>query len=1346
MKSTVRNIVNSESATPRRSFFKKPAEQSFFQNLQTKLTVGQPGDKYEVEADAMADKVVQRLQQPSVDAQIPFFQSFQGNTALQTKCDSCEEDVQTKENEYGVEATEAIQTNAFIADAPVLGIHDSESKVINTSPVISMNPNTAPTISKSEISQEEEVQTKEEEATGEEKVQLKCSSCEDDVQTKSSVLIQRKGGNASAGTVIESQLSSSKGSGSSLSEPTRNQMESSFGADFSNVKVHTDSNAIAMSQSLNAQAFTHGSDVYFNTGKYDTNSSDGQHLLAHELTHTIQQGAAIQKKEQISTTTPRIQRLFDFDLSSLNEYARYIPGWTLFTVLMGYNPLLGQAVERNAINVLDGLMGLVPLGTLIFNKLQEHNIIIDAYNWTMDLIGELDLTSESVVRTFEEAWEAMDFVRMDPFDYNVGVLTRKFSSLYNRVREFAFRVGDKVFTMIKEVLINTIKSLAAAIPGYTLLTKIIHFDPLTDTAVEATTADIIEEFLLMVGAEQELEKMKETGQLEETATWIDEQLAILDFSLEDITNAFVTAWEAFSPNDLLEPQAALERTVGIFAPFAIKVYTFGSNVVSKVFELIKKYLLGLLKEAANVVPGYHLLTVILEKDPFTEEHVPRTTENLIRGFMGLIPGGETQFQQMKESGAIGRLTDWLDAEVEALGLTWEYIKNMFLEIWDMFTIENLMNPEPAFVQVITRFGEPLGRLIRFVKRLVMKVIEIILELMNFPIDLIRNIIANAQSAFEDIKRDPIGFLKNILRAIKEGFSLFFSNIGAHLLNGITSWLFGQLGEAGITPPADFSFQSILGLVFQILGVTTDRIMEKVAARIGPERMERLRGMADTAMGVWSFVSDVMQRGPVAIWEKIQEKLSTLWDTVLGSIKQWIMTTIIAQVTVRLLSMLDPTGIMAVINGCVAFYNAVQSFIEYLREMLEIVNSFVAGVAEIARGSVNSAAQFLEGALSQAMPIAIGFLANQVGLGSIGRRIGEMITNVREMIDEALDWLVDKAVSAGEGLVNMITGGNNTSESDPAVADGNTPSHGDWRETFTNASGETHTLRVLEKGGQSVLIINPTPIQEATTFLNSAIVNQQDPQVISAKRLAEHINWQLHQSNTREDQSVRDEVDANIDKLAAMLSRIRISSGMLPTGRSRTDAIPIAWYKDTSSDYPPTVTLEDGLGNIQTFSFQGGVQQFILDENKLRGRRGGTLSTVLDGLYSTGELPGGFPKYYVELGLNSRYLVREGSVLTKSGSYRNVFAGRYQRAFRGVLIEHGYAGSGWDADHVQDLQFGGPDDFMNLWPLNSAINQSSLRFADQSVDYLDDNGNLVTTNLFDENLRNRYFIVDRFQHF
>jgi hypothetical protein len=68
-------------------------------------------------------------------------------------------------------------------------------------------------------------------------------------------------------------------------------MESGFGADFSGVHVHTDNNAAQMNQQLGARAFTHGSDIYFNQGEYQPATSTGDHLLAHELTHTVQQGA-----------------------------------------------------------------------------------------------------------------------------------------------------------------------------------------------------------------------------------------------------------------------------------------------------------------------------------------------------------------------------------------------------------------------------------------------------------------------------------------------------------------------------------------------------------------------------------------------------------------------------------------------------------------------------------------------------------------------------------------------------------------------------------------------------------------------------------------------------------------------------------------------------------------------------------------------------------------------------------------------------------------------------------------------------------------------------------------------
>ena len=98
-------------------------------------------------------------------------------------------------------------------------------------------------------------------------------------------------GNAIRGDQITNQLKTSKGKGSSLDESIRSRMEPEFGADFSPVRIHTDSEAVQLNQDLGAQAFTHGSDIYFNNSKYNPHSKTGERLLAHELTHTVQQGA-----------------------------------------------------------------------------------------------------------------------------------------------------------------------------------------------------------------------------------------------------------------------------------------------------------------------------------------------------------------------------------------------------------------------------------------------------------------------------------------------------------------------------------------------------------------------------------------------------------------------------------------------------------------------------------------------------------------------------------------------------------------------------------------------------------------------------------------------------------------------------------------------------------------------------------------------------------------------------------------------------------------------------------------------------------------------------------------------
>lgn len=90
---------------------------------------------------------------------------------------------------------------------------------------------------------------------------------------------------------LEKRINAATGSGQSLPAIVREPMENAMGADFNGVRIHTDSNANALSQSLQARAFTIQKDIFFKNGEFDPASKAGQKLIAHELTHTMQQGA-----------------------------------------------------------------------------------------------------------------------------------------------------------------------------------------------------------------------------------------------------------------------------------------------------------------------------------------------------------------------------------------------------------------------------------------------------------------------------------------------------------------------------------------------------------------------------------------------------------------------------------------------------------------------------------------------------------------------------------------------------------------------------------------------------------------------------------------------------------------------------------------------------------------------------------------------------------------------------------------------------------------------------------------------------------------------------------------------
>ncbi len=219
-------------------------------NLQGKLRVGQPGDRYEQEAERMADTVMNKPEPQNL--------RIEGGPVQTQQVHSTSEDDIHRQSEEQEE------------EEPVQLIHQTDAEQY---------------IQRQEQEEEEEeepLQLSQEIDTGQ-YLQKQEQEEEELVQTKAPDT------SPDTGPDLQNQLAQSRGSGSSLSEHTSAFMESRFGTDFSDVKVHHDNQASEMSKALNAQAFTSGKDIYFGAGRYSPGTTSGDKLLAHELTHVVQQ-------------------------------------------------------------------------------------------------------------------------------------------------------------------------------------------------------------------------------------------------------------------------------------------------------------------------------------------------------------------------------------------------------------------------------------------------------------------------------------------------------------------------------------------------------------------------------------------------------------------------------------------------------------------------------------------------------------------------------------------------------------------------------------------------------------------------------------------------------------------------------------------------------------------------------------------------------------------------------------------------------------------------------------------------------------------------------------------------
>lgn len=268
--------------------------------IQPKLKINAPGDKYEQEADRVAEQVmrapdpearpksasgkqiqqkplaeqisplIQRMPEPMEEEEDDLLQT-KPLPGLQRKCAKCE-----------AEEQEAIQRKSLASQI---------------TPIVQRMPESI------EDEEEDLLQTK-----SLPDLQRKCAKCEEEeekhtVQTKT---IGSKPQTASSS--LSSRIQSTRGRGQAMDVATHSFMSGRFGTDFSSVRIHTDSAAAQMNREINAQAFTVGKDIYFNSGKYRPNSGEGKRLLAHELTHVVQQEGTSKRIFKKGATAERLEK------------------------------------------------------------------------------------------------------------------------------------------------------------------------------------------------------------------------------------------------------------------------------------------------------------------------------------------------------------------------------------------------------------------------------------------------------------------------------------------------------------------------------------------------------------------------------------------------------------------------------------------------------------------------------------------------------------------------------------------------------------------------------------------------------------------------------------------------------------------------------------------------------------------------------------------------------------------------------------------------------------------------------------------------------------------------------
>lgn len=401
------------------------------------------------------------------------------------------------------------------------------------------------------------------------------------------------------------------GGGAPLSPIIQRTIERSLQVDLQAVRVHTDAQAQQAAKSFAARAFTYGNHIFLGPGEQATDLS----LMAHEAAHVVQQqgapavqrsapgqsdsyereaqqvsaavlqGTAITVQKRISS--PRVQRLGLSDaLNYFADKANLIPGFRMFTIILGINPINMRAVDRSAANILRALIEFIPGGGLITQALDNYGVFDKVGTWVEQQIQSLGMVGSSIKQAVTDFLNSLGW--SDIFDLG-GVWNRAkriFTEPIDRIINFAKGLVTGIITFIKDAILMPLAKLAEGTRGWDLLIAILGKNPITGEAVPRTAETLIGGFMKLIGQQEVWENMKKANAVARAWAWFQGAMVALLGFVSQIPTLAINAFKSLELVDIILLPRAFAKVAAVFGNFIGDFISWAGNAVWNLLEII----------------------------------------------------------------------------------------------------------------------------------------------------------------------------------------------------------------------------------------------------------------------------------------------------------------------------------------------------------------------------------------------------------------------------------------------------------------------------------------------------------------------------------------------------------------------------------------------------------------------------------------------------------------------------------------------------------------------------------------------------------------------------------------